>query len=79
MKTDTFDRFKIILVDMLECEEDEVTPCSNLYQELGADEFDIVELVMEAEEQFGIDISDEDWEGVQTVQDAVNVINKKRH
>ena len=54
-----------------------ITPNSKLENDLGVDSLDQVEMVMSAEEQFDIEISDEDTENVVTVQEAVNLINAK--
>ena len=57
-------------------EADEVTPEASFTEDLGADSLDIVELVMAFEEEFGIEIPDEDAENISTVQDAINYIDQ---
>jgi len=71
-----FDKIKSIIVEQLGVAESEVTPNAHFIDDLGADSLDTVELVMALEEEFGIEISDEDAEKIQTVQDVMNFIDK---
>jgi acyl carrier protein len=73
----TFDRIKKIIVEQLEVGEDEVTMQASVAEDLGADSLDIVELIMALEEEFEIEIPDEDAEKFRTVQDAVTYIDEK--
>jgi acyl carrier protein len=73
----TFDRVKKVVVDQLEVGEDEVTPTASFIDDLGADSLDQVELIMAFEEEFEIEIPDEDAEKITTVADAVNYIDEK--
>ena len=66
---------KAIIVDQLGANEADVTPDAHFVDDLGADSLDTVELVMKFEEDFDIEIPDDDAEKIQTVQDAVNYIN----
>ena len=67
-------RVKDIIVEQLGVEEDEVAPDASFIDDLGADSLDTVELVMAFEEEFNIEIPDEDAEGIATVQDAIDYI-----
>ncbi len=69
-----FDKVKAIIVEQLGVEESEVTKEAHFIDDLGADSLDTVELVMALEEEFGIEISDEDAEKIQTVGDAIKYI-----
>jgi len=71
---DVFDRVKKIIVDRLDVDEEKVTLESSFKDDLGADSLDIVELVMELEDEFEMEISDEDAEKIATVGDAVEYI-----
>ena len=68
------DKVKSIIVEQLGVDEEEVTPDASFVDDLGADSLDTVELVMAFEEEFGIEIPDEDAEKITTIQDAVNYI-----
>ena len=70
------DKVKNIVVDKLGVEESRVVPEANFLDDLGADSLDIVELIMEFEEEFDIEIPDEDAETITTVGAAVDYINK---
>jgi len=69
------ERVKQIVAEQLGVDEDQVTNDASFMDDLGADSLDTVELVMALEEEFDIEISDEDAEKIQTVQDAVDYIN----
>lgn len=58
--------------------EDEISPESSFIEDLGADSLDLVELIMSMEDEFGIEISDEDAESIVTVQDAINFITERK-
>ena len=77
VEVSTFDRVKKVVVDQLEVSEDEVTPTASFVDDLGADSLDQVELIMAFEEEFEIEIPDEDAEKITTVADAVNYIDEK--
>jgi acyl carrier protein len=70
------DKVKNIVVDKLGVEESRVVPEANFLDDLGADSLDIVELIMEFEEEFDLEIPDEDAETITTVGAAVDYINK---
>ena len=71
-------RVREIIVEQLGVEEDEVTPEASFIEDLGADSLDTVELVMAFEEEFDIEIPDEEAEKIVTVQDAINYIKKEQ-
>ncbi len=73
----TFDRVKKVIVEQLDVSEEEVTPEASFVDDLGADSLDVVELVMGLEEEFDIEIPDEDAEKIVKVKDAVNYIEEK--
>ena len=71
----TADRVKRIVCEQLGVGEEEVTLEASFIDDLGADSLDTVELVMAFEEEFEIEIPDEEAEGIQTVKNAVDYIN----
>jgi acyl carrier protein len=71
------ERVKKIIGEQLGVEEDEVTPEASFVEDLGADSLDTVELVMALEEEFGIEIPDEDAEKILTVGKALDYIKEK--
>ncbi|MDF0725219.1 acyl carrier protein [Cytobacillus sp. S13-E01] len=74
---EVLERVTKIIVDRLGVDEAEVKLESNFKDDLGADSLDVVELVMELEDEFDMEISDDDAEKIATVGDAVNYINSK--
>jgi len=70
------ERVKQIVAEQLGVEESQVTGEASFMDDLGADSLDTVELVMALEEEFEIEIADEEAEKIQTVQDAINYINQ---
>ncbi|TET08777.1 MAG: acyl carrier protein [Candidatus Atribacteria bacterium] len=73
---ESIDRIKKIIVDQLGVDEGKITEDSSFIDDLGADSLDIVELIMAFEEEFDIEIPDEDAEKMKTVGDAVRYLNK---
>ena len=71
------ERVKKIIAEQLGVEEDEVTSEASFVEDLGADSLDTVELVMALEEEFGIEIPDEDAEKILTVGKALDYIKEK--
>jgi len=67
-----------IIVEQLSVEKDKVVPQASFVDDLGADSLDLVELIMAMEEGFDIEIPDEDAEGISTVQDAIDYVNKQK-
>ena len=72
------EKVKGIIVEQLGVDEAEVTPTASFVEDLGADSLDQVELVMALEEEFKVEISDEDAEKIKTVQDAVKYISEHK-
>ena len=70
----TFERVKKVLIEQLDVSEDEVTPTASIVDDLGADSLDVVEIVMGLEEEFDIEIPDEDAEKITRVKEAVEYI-----
>ena len=70
----TFDKVKEVIVDKLGVEEDKIESRSSFVDDLAADSLDTVELIMQLEEEFGIEIPDENAEQMTTVQQAVDYI-----
>ncbi len=67
-----------LIADQLGIDEDKVKEESSFKTDLGADSLDIVELVMAIEEEFGVEISDEDAEKIRTVADAMKYVHEHR-
>jgi len=74
---DVLDRVKELVVEQLGVDADEVTEDASFVDDLGADSLDIVELVMAFEEEFDLEIPDEDAETIKTVGDAARYIKEK--
>ena len=72
-----FERVRKIIVEQLGVEEDEVTPTASFVDDLNADSLDLVELIMSMEEEFDVEIPDQDAEKIATVGDAVAYIEDK--
>lgn len=77
MSSDMLQRITKIIVEQLAVKEEEVKPETRFREDLGADSLTVVELVMEIESQFGIEIPDEDANEIKTVQDLISYIEKK--
>jgi len=77
MSNNIEERVKNIICDQLAVENDKVTPTASFIEDLGADSLDIVELVMTMEEEFDLDIPDEDAEKIKTVGDVVKYIAER--
>jgi len=73
---ETMDRIKKIITDQLGVDESKITEDSSFIDDLGADSLDIVELIMAFEEEFDIEIPDEDAEKMKTIGDAVKYLGK---
>lgn len=71
-------KVKEIIVEQLGVNAEDVVPGASFVDDLGADSLDTVELVMALEEEFGVEIPDEDAENIKTVQDAISYINDNK-
>ncbi len=71
------DRVKKVVVEQLDVSDEEVTATASFVDDLGADSLDQVELIMAFEEEFDLEIPDEDAERITTVADAVTYIEEK--
>jgi acyl carrier protein len=76
MPTPNVETLKALIVEQLGVDEDEVTLDARFTDDLGADSLDLVEMIMALEEEFGIEIPDEDAEKILTVRDALDYIQK---
>jgi len=74
---DVKEKVKNIIINQLGVNEEEVTEEASFIEDLGADSLDIVELVMQFEEEFGIEIPDEDAEKIKNVGEAIKYISEK--
>jgi len=73
----TFDKIKAIIVEQLGVDEDAVKMETNLMKDLEADSLDAVEIIMAIEDEFDIEVPDEDAEKFQTVSDIINYVEAK--
>lgn len=75
---DTLERVRKIIVDRLNVDPSEVTMEAGIKEDLGADSLDVVDLIMELEDEFELEIADEEAEKIATVGDVVEYINKNK-
>src|SRR5690625_3306365 len=76
--SDVFEKVKEIIVEQLDVEESQITMEASFRDDLEADSLDVVELVMELEDEFDLEIADEEAESINTVGDAVNYIEENK-
>ena len=74
----TFEKVKEVIIDKLGVDESAITEEAHFVNDLGADSLDTVELIMEFEEEFGIEIPDEDAENITTVNSAIKYIEEHK-
>ena len=74
-REEIYEQIKGVLVEQLGAEESEITEEASFQEDLDADSLDLVEMIMELEDQFGIKISDEDAQKIQTVGQAVDYVS----
>jgi len=72
-----FEKVRAIIVDQLDVDEDKVTISSHIQDDLGADSLDVVDLVMSFEDEFDLEIPDDQVENIKTVEDVVKYIESK--
>lgn len=72
-----FEKVRSIIVDQLDVDEDKVTMNANIQDDLGADSLDVVDLVMSFEDEFDLEIPDDQVENIKTVGDVVKYIEEK--
>ncbi len=72
-----FEKIRSVIVDQLGVDESQVTMDASFVDDLGADSLDVVDLIMGLEQEFDIEIPDEDAEQISTVGDAVNYIKER--
>ncbi|MBV70502.1 MAG: acyl carrier protein [Myxococcales bacterium] len=70
------DRVRAIIAEQLDQDESEIVPEANFIEDLGADSLDLVELVMRMEDEFDVEIPDDEAENIRLVQDAINYIQQ---
>lgn len=74
---DVYEKVKAIVIDQLGADEEDLTPTTS-FQALNADSLDIVELVMALEEEFDLDIADEEVENIRTIADVVKYVKENQ-
>ncbi len=74
-REEIYEQVKNVLTEQLGIDEGQITEEASFQEDLDADSLDLVELIMELEDQFGVKISDEDAQGIQTVGQAVDYIS----
>lgn len=78
MNEEIYEKLKEIIIEQLGVKEDEIKPEAHFADHLGADSLDIVEMIMAVEEEFGIQVSDDEAEGLERVKDVIKFIEDHR-
>lgn len=78
MDEDIFERLKRIIVEQLGCKESEITLDAHFADDLGADSLDIIEMIMAVEDEFNIQISEDEAEGLERVSDVIRYIEEHK-
>jgi len=73
----TFERVRKVLVEQLDVSEDEIVPSASIVDDLKADSLDVVEIIMGLEEEFDVEIPDEDAEKIMTVQQIIDYVDAR--
>jgi len=76
-EAETFEQLKKLIVELLEVDESKIVPEASFADDFDADSLDFIELITAVEDTFKIEITDEDAENLQTVQDAIDYIESK--
>lgn len=71
---DTFERIRELLAEQLDIDEEKITMDSNILEDFEADSLDVVDMVMSLEDEFGVEIPDEEIENLHTVDDVVRYV-----
>ena len=74
--SETFAKVKEVIVDQLNVDEADINEDATFIDDLGADSLDVVELAMALEDEFGLQVPDDDLENIRTVQDIVDYVSK---
>ncbi|MCJ7702999.1 MAG: acyl carrier protein [Anaerolineales bacterium] len=77
MSDEVYEKIKVIITELLDVEEEKITMAARFREELEADSLDLVELIMEFEERFGGEISDEDAQKITSVGEAVEYVKTR--
>lgn len=73
-----YDEIKEIIVEQLNADEEFITPKTNLLSDLNADSLDAVEVILAIEDKYDIEVTDDEADSLNTVQDIVNLVERKR-
>jgi len=76
LELNTFDRVKMIIKETLGCEEEDITLETNLFDDLGADSLDIIEMAVVIEEEFGLEMTNEEVNRLQTINSVVEYVER---